>query len=133
MIVNVDKDASQSGSGAVFVSVCTGHRCGALLQGSAGEGLAVLRQAVRSSARTVLVSTGCLGGCAVGPLMAVSRGTCIDGRVHAVDTCWLGPMQARSTSVLARWLVEGGPSTGPVPPELRAVRLVAGPGPHGAD
>lgn len=105
--------------------VCNGYRCGALLSGPAGEGLAALRHAVANSRRAVLVSTGCLGGCAVGPVMAVSTGRLDAGRLQAVATRWLGPMQAGRTRALARWVADGGPLAASVPTELEDVELRA--------
>lgn len=106
----------------LYVMVCDGHRCGALLRSPDGDALQELRQAVRTSRRTVLISTGCLGGCSEGPLVAVASGQRVGRQVQAQGMWWLGPMDRDRLGVLAGWVEDGGPEVTPLPPELDALR-----------
>jgi len=97
--------------------------------------MAGARPVVAYSRAALLVSTGCLGGCAAGPLMAVistsstsstgstRSGVGRPGQLQATSTCWFGPMDAALTRSLARWLRAGGPRRSPLPDDLAGVRL----------
>lgn len=93
----------------------------ALLGGHAGQGLGALRQAVGVSPGTVRISTGCLGGCAVGPLIRSTRD--LPKRSGADRGRWFGPMHAGTTRTLVRWADLRWSQRGPLPAELAHVRL----------
>lgn len=115
-----------------LLSVCTGHRCAALLEHSCDQALPLLRTAVRASPDVVLVSTGCVGACAQAPVMALSEGvTGPAGQAAAADepaagatrlaarrTTWLGPVGPAEVDGLCAWAGEGR-HTSPLPGRLR--------------
>jgi hypothetical protein len=117
------------------VAVCQGHRCRALLSLQQPPGLPALREAVRRSRSSVLVSTGCLGPCAHGPVVAVGSGRHAGGALVLTPQALLGPVDAGSVAALGRHLSATGPDAPPaaagappaaadtLPAELDPVRL----------
>lgn len=105
------------------VAVCQGHRCRALLAGQEPPGLAALRQAVAGSRLGVLVTTGCAGRCADGPVVVVGVGRHAGGRLQVATQAALGPVGPAHVRLLAEHLRSG---PGPLPPLLGEVRLRAG-------
>lgn len=92
-----------------WVVVCSGQRCRALLP---PDGLAKLREVVRCSRRTVLVSTDCLQACVVAPLVVLTT---------LVHTKTIGPPSSATPLLPAQ-----SPRAAPAyPPAVNAVRSVA--------
>lgn len=96
------------------VTVCTGHRCAALLEHSASGTLPCLRSAVRASRQAVLVTTGCVGACAQAPVMALSEGRSGRAGLELLHTRWLGPVGRQQVEALCQWLDEPLPDRLPV-------------------
>lgn len=97
------------------ITVCTGHRCQALLEGSSRGAMPLLRSAVRNSSQAVLLATDCVGACAQAPVVAVSHGRCEDGRVEAEHTAWLGPVNRKQVWALCGWVAAQQPLPLPAP------------------
>lgn len=110
-----------SGVDAV-ITVCTGHRCAALLEASAGTCLPSLRSAVAASSQTMLLSTNCVDACAQAPVMALSSGLGGQGHEDVVSTSWLGPVGHDEVCTLSGWIAAG--SVEPLPPPLTDVVFV---------
>lgn len=64
----------------------------------------LLRDAVRSSASGVLVSTQCAGPCSHGPVAALGTGVHQDGELRLVTRMLLGPLDAPHVQALAGYL-----------------------------
>lgn len=95
------------------VAACQGHRCRALLQAQEPAGTDALREAAGRSARGVLVSTGCPGLCALGPVATLAQGTVRDGTLHLVGGLVLGPLDPPAVAALAAALEGDDPSALP--------------------
>lgn len=106
------------------ITVCTGHRCAALLQHAAADALPCLRSAVRASDRGVLISTGCVGACAQAPVVALSTGMTPRAsgqdavRLAVREATWLGPVGLDEVHALCAWV--GGDVEQDLPPVLGA-------------
>lgn len=126
----LDENESQMRYGADMgsvITVCTGHRCAALLEGAAGDSLPSLRSAVRASAQAVLMSTGCVGACAQAPVVALSAGLVSQGWLDLQRTSWLGPVGHQEVRAICDWLADDGAA--PLPAELGAAVFVVRIGP----
>lgn len=102
------------------VAVCQGHRCRALLAAQEPHGMTALREAVRHSHRGALVSTGCAGPCAQGPVVVLGEGLVDAGRLRTTPQAVLGPVRADQVRVLSGHLRSEG---GLLPAELVDVSL----------
>ncbi len=109
------------------ITVCTGYRCAALLEASAGACLPSLRSAVAASSQVMLLSTGCVDACAQAPVMALSSGLGGQGHDDVVSTSWLGPVGPEEVCMLSGWIAAG--SDEPLPPPLTDVVFVVRIGP----
>lgn len=118
---------------APLVTVCLGHRCAALHNTGDTDRLGPLRHAVRNCAQAVLVSTGCLGPCALAPVMSVQQITmAVAPRLVAGPPVWLGPIDAKAVREVASWFERGGPGQSQVPRALAPMVFHAHrPGPGG--
>ena len=101
----------QGDVGGPLVALCAGHRCAALRQlaGTAGT-VDALTDAVRRTRGGVLVTTACLGACALSSLGTVAHrpaGTPRPGR-----SLWLSGLQdpGRAGGLVA-WVADGGPGS----------------------
>lgn len=100
-----------------FVTVCTGHRCSALMCAQQPNGLGRLRAGVASSSEAVLVSMGCVGACAQAPVVALSTGQRCGQRLDLTCTTWLGPLGPEAVEALADHVCR---PNGPLPRALVA-------------
>lgn len=91
------------------VAVCQGHRCRALLAGHQPDGMSVLRTAAGRSDRGALVSAGCPGLCAQGPIATVGAGAVRAGVLHLPERVVLGPVDAGAVAALGEVLRGSGP------------------------
>ena len=101
--------------------MCLGRACASSAGAAAAE--AAVSAAVRETPGAVLVTTGCLGPCALAAVAAVAHrsgsGTC-SGR-----TLWLaGVHDADRQGALASWVREGGPGPTGEPDAGLPARLV---------
>lgn len=71
--------------------------------------MAVLREAVSRSNQGALVTTGCPGLCAHGPIATVGPGTASAGTLRLTARAVLGPLDAEDVAVLADVLLGSGP------------------------
>lgn len=125
--------AADGDPGGTLVVLCQGHRCAALHRlADDGAGAAGISAAVADSLGDVLVTTGCLGHCALGALAGVAHRDGGSGRTS--PAVWLTGMQgAERADQLRRWLARGGPVDDPrqdVPAELRDAVAGFGPPPE---
>jgi len=104
------------------VAACQGHRCRALLAAQDPDGMTALRNAVRSSPHGVLVSTGCAGPCAHGPVVVLGTGVVEGGTLRTAPTAVLGPVGPAQMAALAAHLRSVARV---LAPELAQVRLTA--------
>lgn len=104
------------------VAACQGHRCRALLAAQDPDGMTALRDAARDSRHGVLVSTGCAGPCAHGPVVVIGTGVVHDGTLRAAHTALLGPVGPAQVAALGGHLRGDGPA---LAPSLARVRLTA--------
>jgi hypothetical protein len=117
----------------LVVAVCAGARCRALRQlhdpsaASAGPPGQELRDAVRARQRAVLITTGCLGACHQGCVVAVGHGTTeAVGTAGAGHLIWAAPpvglglaeLPDRSRE-LAGWVRDGAPDVAMLPGRFR--------------
>lgn len=120
------------------VAVCTGYRCAALLP-PGGPGWQALREATAASRGAVLIAAGCSGGCARGPVVALSERLHVqpDGaqpgavRLGLCAVTWLGPIGPEHLQELCQWLAEpadGAALPAPLPEALRRAAFVPEPG-----
>lgn len=115
------------------VTVCTGHRCAALLDPK-GPVWAELRDAVQASYGAVLVSAGCPGACARAPVLAVAGELRVQrdadaarpARIGLGRVTWLGPVEPWQVRALCRWLA--APGAGALPAALVRAAFVHRPG-----
>ena len=84
--------------------------------------MTALRDAARNGHQGVLVSTGCAGPCAHGPVVVLGTGVIEDGALRTTHAALLGPVGAAQVTALGRYLRGDGPAT---VSELTAVRLAA--------
>lgn len=96
----------------------------ALLAGQEPAGLSVLRRAVAASRLAMLVTTGCAGRCADGPIAVVGAGRHDGDRLVVTTQAVLGPVRPVHVQLLAAHLRSG---PGLLPPQLGEVRLGAEP------
>jgi hypothetical protein len=95
-----------AGAGGPVVALCLGRRCSA----SAGAAAATeaVSAAVRETPGAVLVTTGCLGPCALAAVAAVAHRT--GSEECSGRTLWLaGVHDAERQDALAAWVRAGGP------------------------
>ena len=108
----------------LVVAVCDGHRCRALraLREDPAVGMAVsgslIREAVRTTRRSMMLSTSCLGPCAQAAVVAVGRAVLegSDAVWLAPPVCWASTEDVRHAAELAAWISTAQtPSTTEVP------------------
>ncbi|MCZ2857700.1 hypothetical protein [Blastococcus sp. VKM Ac-2987] len=125
--------AADGDPGGPLVVLCQGHRCAALRRlADGGTGATEVPATVAGSPGGVLVTTGCLGPCALGALAGVAHRAGGGGRTS--PAVWLWAVEgAERGAQLRRWLARGGPSGDPrreVPDELRGAVAGFGPAPE---
>jgi len=104
------------------VAACQGHRCRALLEAQDPDGMTALRDAARNGHHGVLVSTGCAGPCAHGPVVVLGTGVVEDGALRMAHMALLGPVGPAQVTALGGHLRGDGSDLAPV---LAAVRLTS--------
>ncbi len=111
-------------SPVLVVAVCAGRRCRALRalhDPSAADGISdLLMQSVQRRPRSVLVSTGCLGPCARGCVVAVGTGTAASGELRwAGRPVGLGMVEMpQRAAALAAWIAGSAPDLATLPEVL---------------
>ena len=88
------------------VTLCTGHRCAALLGQAAADTLPCLKASVRASQDAVLVTTDCVGACAQAPVLALSERRGGRPGLELLHTRWLGPVGRDQVDAVCAWLDE---------------------------
>lgn len=120
-----------------LVALCVGQRCAALRRLAGAEddtrdSVEDLRLAVRSTSGAVLMTSQCMGPCALASVAAIAHRDGATGHVGA--PVWLTGMErADRAAALRQWVVSGGPSCRDrpdteVPGALAAAAVGVGPG-----
>jgi len=106
-----DKPAADD-QAILAVAVCGGQRCRALrtLHGDRSPGSPPtdfpLREAVRTTSRSMMLSTSCLGPCAQAAVVAVGWSTIKDGALAWLwpPVCWGATETPQRAAALAGWI-----------------------------
>lgn len=109
----------------LVVAVCDGHRCRALRalrddqpSGSPGSS-SLIREAVRTSRHTMMLSTTCLGPCAHAAVVAVGRAFLEGSNAVwlAPPVCWGSTETDAHATELAQWISTTARGPGPPVPQ----------------
>jgi len=86
------------------------------------DGSQVIREAVRGTRRTLMLSTDCLGPCAQGAVVAVGWATVKDRSLAWLwpPACWASTETPQRAATLARWINALAPAltAGPAGPAI---------------
>ena len=117
-----------AGEPLLVVAVCDGHRCGALRarcddrSPESPDSSQLIREAVRGTKRSVMLSTRCLGPCVQGAVVAVGWATITNRSLAWLwpPVCWGSTETPQRAAALEEWIRALAPTipAGPAGPAI---------------
>lgn len=114
----------------LLVAVCGGQRCRALRalrddqSPESPASSSVIREAVRTTRRSMMLSTSCLGPCAQAAVVAVGWATMNDRALAWLSppVCWGSTETPQNAAALTEWIRASAPTLRTAPADRRAQR-----------